>query len=1160
MRRVLYATVFTSISWAAVAQGTEDATRIISELARKAPGGIGWIEGFNEPWPSNFPMYWNGKLTDNWGTVAEAQQGMYASAKNAPELKNVPYLGPSIERDKLPGTPANLASAADGGNIHMYAYKGKSSGQIMDEYLKNSIVPGKPVHITELGAGVGSGDYGFTPETQAKVLTSSLANANAKGVERTTLYQLFNYGDGDGNGDPWGNNGLFSTKGEPTQAAKAIHNLTDAVKPTGQVSNVTQLPYQMSGLPSTGQSRALQRGPGDYAVMVWDDVPPGTADKSPATMKLGSKFGQVTVTDPVTGEKKTYSNTDTVPVPVRDHPVVVQATKPNGKLSSNGAAKTGKASDFIDGIGVNVHLNDTGSPYGNLAAVNEAMDYLGVKYARDQTPRAGNTDRYAQLAKMGKKLGLIHGNDSGRLGVPGVDMGTGAEGTQIAQADIPATTTTDAADVPVLASTGETLSDTSGVMPTATETPDATMPAQTLQEQATPVSTGNGSAPEAAQKAGFATQTLGGGVWPDLPWKKFDFNGTDTGAINATFNGDGTATVAGGGNGYNAQLATAYTGGDKGWTGVAYGGGFYTEATLAIEGGEYKGYGMPGSDGWPAFWALDIERQMDLGKDGYELDFMEYWAQDRFGSAIHDWRADGGHGTSNFPPFTLPADVDWSKPHRYGFLWVPATDTTQGYAEFFFDGKPIPSTRLAWGKDDGSAWAGIDSRHYYLILGSGSGNPIKVSDVQVWQKDASQNISSFPEQQLVGSAGSGTGGSSATSPGTQVADNTTSAGPSVLTDGVVNPGAPIATDNTWWGQQIAALKTQLQALQTQLTTILEQLGMLTVGPAGSPATVTDATMPTDTPQENTTTAAGGEGGASDPNDPSSTRPTTFSDVGGEDRGAAAQTTGQANAADRIEIELPDGTKVSMPMEAWGGVPGSPVTAPPSDLPTIDNVSSGSALPVAGAQPTQPPIVTAPSTFTGSGGQMPVANATSPSMAGQPLTQPVGEKTTLGRIDPYTSPSPTEVLGDSKLPTTPSVGTLQPGVWQVGTGDTITVGPDGDSVTIDFTDGKTTPAGGSGSHTASASTTPISTPQPAPRPTVNTPQQWAVMPTDTGSTVGTKPAAPTTSTSVQPTGSNNSGTSAGGTNPTRQTKTFNKTVTGDAQNPAVINETITLTTP
>ena len=169
----------------------------------------------------------------------------------------------------------------------------------------------------------------------------------------------------------------------------------------------------------------------------------------------------------------------------------------------------------------------------------------------------------------------------------------------------------------------------------------------------------NATPPAPAAAAGYKVQTLGGGVWPELPWVKFDFNGTDTNAINVQFHGDGTVTIAGGGNGYNAQLSTAHMGGKDSWMGVAYGNGGYFEATLSIDGKDYKGYGTPGSNGWPAWWSNDIEKTTGQAVDGYEPDFMEYWSPTHFGYTIHYWGdpnsgKSGELASANLPP-TYPA-------------------------------------------------------------------------------------------------------------------------------------------------------------------------------------------------------------------------------------------------------------------------------------------------------------------------------------------------------------------------------------------------------------------------------------------------------------------------------------------------------------------------
>ena len=62
--------------------------------------------------------------------------------------------------------------------------------------------------------------------------------------------------------------------------------------------------------------------------------------------------------------------------------------------------QTLEASAFIAGLGVNVHLNASGTPYTNTSAVQAAMAYLGLNTMRDmggQQPTA----RYAAMAKAG---------------------------------------------------------------------------------------------------------------------------------------------------------------------------------------------------------------------------------------------------------------------------------------------------------------------------------------------------------------------------------------------------------------------------------------------------------------------------------------------------------------------------------------------------------------------------------------------------------------------------------------------------------------------------------------------------------------------------------------------------------------------------------------
>ena len=101
-------------------------------------------------------------------------------------------------------------------------------------------------------------------------------------------------------------------------------------------------------------------------------------------------------------------------------------------------------------------------------------------------------------------------------------------------------------------------------------------------------------------------------------------------------------------------------------------------------------------------------------------------------------------------------------------LWVPATDTAKGYVKFYFDGQELKGLAYSWkkGAPNNPAvpkdFSALDGLHLALILGSGSGNPMKVYSVEVWQRSAAQNVgkaaarkSSGSVQDLFGDQGTG---------------------------------------------------------------------------------------------------------------------------------------------------------------------------------------------------------------------------------------------------------------------------------------------------------------------------------------------------------------------------------------------------------------------
>lgn len=223
--------------------------------------------------------------------------------------------------------------------------------------------------------------------------------------------------------------------------------------------------------------------------------------------------------------------------------------------------------------------------------------------------------------------------------------------------------------------------------------------------------------------------------------------------------------------------ATKYSPGN--WAaGVAFGGGGYFEAELKFNPDEIL---STKSNWWPSFWSVALEHLARMEGEqwpgmppGYahftEIDFFEFsgwWkppAKCCYAGTVNDWygiwnetcqkgfcvRNNNLSGKTKFKNFLIsfPPETDFSKYHRYGVLWVPATDTTPGYIQYYFDGKPT-SDRVSWSKysdqppPPGDAlWTfGIlDKQHLVVTLGTGKGRPLTIKSVNVWQSSNDHNL------------------------------------------------------------------------------------------------------------------------------------------------------------------------------------------------------------------------------------------------------------------------------------------------------------------------------------------------------------------------------------------------------------------------------------
>jgi hypothetical protein len=256
------------------------------------------------------------------------------------------------------------------------------------------------------------------------------------------------------------------------------------------------------------------------------------------------------------------------------------------------------------------------------------------------------------------------------------------------------------------------------------------------------------------------------------------FGGSATPASDLTFNNDGTLSLDGAGTSANAGINTATPSTNAaGWAGVAFGGGAYFEAIFEFN--PQQTINANGK-GWPAWWAMAIEHLAGLPTEqwqgqpsGYshfiETDFFEYdvWSfspHNEYGGAMHDWygvwnqtcgsgycSVSNSGGGSNFDNFQVqtPPSTDFTQYHAFGFLWVPATGTTKGYAQYYFDGQPT-NDKVAWSKyapsdtpppgTAGWTFGVLDQQHVVLILGTGKNEPMTLRSVNVWQASTANNV------------------------------------------------------------------------------------------------------------------------------------------------------------------------------------------------------------------------------------------------------------------------------------------------------------------------------------------------------------------------------------------------------------------------------------
>lgn len=205
------------------------------------------------------------------------------------------------------------------------------------------------------------------------------------------------------------------------------------------------------------------------------------------------------------------------------------------------------------------------------------------------------------------------------------------------------------------------------------------------------------------------------------------------------------------------------------YVGQAFGGGGYFEAELRFDAEKVD----LKDNVWPAFWTVSLESSASLPGQHWagqppnynhtvELDIFEYLygaskPRNVYGATGHEFFGIYGvtcppnrckvHSRQN--ERIAPIGTDWSRFHKFGMLWVPASESHKGKVEFYFDGALIGST-IHWDKyhdqappiTPASTWnfGVVDTQHLILILSSGKSAPMTVRSVNVWQSTDQFNL------------------------------------------------------------------------------------------------------------------------------------------------------------------------------------------------------------------------------------------------------------------------------------------------------------------------------------------------------------------------------------------------------------------------------------
>jgi hypothetical protein len=153
--------------------------------------------------------------------------------------------------------------------------------------------------------------------TQGTVLVNTYLAQFKRGWRYTFIYEL---GEGEGGG---GNQGLFHQDWTPKLSATYIHNLASILADNAPIATPGRLAYALANSSVTVHDLLLQKSNGLYELVVWGEQ---VAGENNIVVNLGGTYSEVKVYDTTVGVSavQTLTNTNSVPLTVSDHAVIVE--------------------------------------------------------------------------------------------------------------------------------------------------------------------------------------------------------------------------------------------------------------------------------------------------------------------------------------------------------------------------------------------------------------------------------------------------------------------------------------------------------------------------------------------------------------------------------------------------------------------------------------------------------------------------------------------------------------------------------------------------------------------------------------------------------------------------------------------------------------------